>query len=107
MGDLLMADFVINERRREPRVPPPAQAGDGSPEVPGARVLEVIDLSRHGLRCRLTGPVRPGRTMTLRLPARTGPTVITAMVVRCEVCRVTRQSVQYEAAWAVERGWQT
>lgn len=100
-----MADFVINDRRREPRVAAPDHLQGQPPQVPGARVLEVLDLSAHGLRCRLAGPVRPGRPMTLRLPAMSGTAVITALVVRCEVCRLTRQGPQYDAAWSVERPW--
>jgi hypothetical protein len=100
-----MADFVINDRRREARVAAPAHWQAHPPQLPGARVLEVLDLSPHGLRCRLAGPVRPGRPMSLRLPGTTSTPVITAVVVRCEVWRLTRQGVQYDAAWAVERPW--
>lgn len=100
-----MVDIVINERRREPRLAPTSLRTDREPQVPGARVLEVLDSSPHGLRCRLGQPVRPGRTMPLRLPGAPGSGVVTARVVRCEVCRLTRQGVQYEAAWALEREW--
>ncbi len=99
-----MSTLVINERRREPRV---ADAGPGeAPQVPGARVLEVVDRSRHGLRCRLSQPVRPGRTMGLRLPGGAGLVLAQAWVVRCEVCRITRHGVQYEAAWRFDSPWQ-
>lgn len=97
-----MADFVINERRREPRVPAPAETGV---HVPGARVLETVDRSDHGLRCRLATPVRPGRTMSLKMPVGGNAAVVTALVVRCEVCRVTRLGVQYDAAWALQAPW--
>jgi hypothetical protein len=97
-----MADFVINERRRETRVAAPT---DPVVQVPGARVLETVDKSRHGLRCRLAGPVRPGRTMSLRVAAGASTAVVTALVVRCEVCRLTRAGVQYEAAWTVQVPW--
>ncbi len=100
-----MADLVINERRREPRRAPARDAGDLDPHVPGARVLEVIDTSARGLRCRLAQPVRPGRSMPLRLPTAHGRGVLPGFVVRCEVCRVTRHGVQYEAAWALESPW--
>ncbi len=98
-----MAEIVINERRREPRLAPSSIRANRDPQVPGARVLEVLDSSAHGLRCRLAQPVRPGRSMPLRLPGI--PAVVTAFVVRCEVCRLTRQGVQYEAAWALDREW--
>jgi hypothetical protein len=105
MGVVLMVDLVINERRREPRRVPSGLDTGRDPTVPGARVLEVLDASAHGQRCRLAAPVRPGRTMPLRLPGAPGATVVTALVVRCEVCRLSRQGVQYEAAWALERPW--
>ena len=73
--------------------------------MPGARVLEVIDTSPHGLRCRLSQPVRPGRSMPLRLPSPSGLVVQSAFVVRCEVCRLSRHGVQYEAAWAIDGRW--
>ena len=100
-----MADLVINERRREERRGAPAQSHGPEPQVPGARVLEIIDTSPHGLRCRLSQAVRPGRAMPLRLPSAGGLVVQSAFVVRCVVCRLTRQGVQYEAAWAVEGRW--
>ncbi|MCC6163449.1 MAG: PilZ domain-containing protein [Acidobacteria bacterium] len=101
-----MADFILNERRREARVHGSHVVSAEPPQVPGARVLEVIDVSAHGLRCRLTAPVRPGRLMTLRLATgQYGSSTSTAHVVRCEVCRLTRQGPQYEAAWALERAW--
>lgn len=99
-----MIDLVINERRRESRRAPTGRAAT-EPQVPGARVLEVIDVSRHGLRCRLTQPVRPGRLVPLRLPEGHGLVAVNAVVARCEVCRLTRQGVQYEAAWALTRAW--
>jgi len=97
-----MPDFVINERRREARILAPP---DSLVQVPGARVLEIVDRSLHGLRCRLSSPVRPGRTMSLGMPGAGGTAVVTALVVRCEVCRLTRAGVQYEAAWAVQAPW--
>ncbi len=101
-----MADFILNERRREARVPGSHLVAAEPPQVPGARVLEVIDVSAHGLRCRLTAPVRPGRPMTLRLATEHhGSATSTAHVVRCVVCRLTRQGPQYEAAWSLERVW--
>ncbi len=100
-----MVDLVINERRREPRALPGAVEPPRGPQVPGARVLEVVDVSAHGLRCRLGHPVRPGRSMPLRLPEGGGMVVVAAWVVRCSVCRVSRHGVQYEAAWSLEREW--
>lgn len=100
-----MTTLVINERRGEPRL---AHGPAGClPQVPGARVLEVLDRSRHGLRCRLAQPVRPGRTMSLRLPATGGDglVLVQGWVMRCEVCRITRHGVQYEAAWRFEAAW--
>ena len=43
-----MADLVINERRREARRPVLAQSDGPEPQVPGARVVEIIDTSPHG-----------------------------------------------------------
>lgn len=100
-----MVDVVLNERRREARQAPASPLSDREPQIPGARVVEVIDTSTHGLRCRLASPVRPGRPMPLRLPTPSGPIVMPAFVVRCEVCRLTRQGVHYEAAWAFEKAW--
>ena len=59
-------------------------------------------MSPRGLRCRLAHPVRPGRTMPLRLPSPHGLTVRPAFVVRCEVSRLTKHGVQYEAAWSMD-----
>lgn len=100
-----MVDLVINERRREPRLAPTAYEGGAEPHVPGARILEVVDTSARGLRCRLAHPVRPGRTMPLRLPTPHGLIICPAFVVRCEVSRLTRHGVQYEAAWSLETPW--
>jgi hypothetical protein len=100
-----MADLVINERRREGRRAATAESHGVEPQVPGVRVLEVIDTSPHGLRCRLSHAVRPGRIMPLRLPSGGGLVVKSALVVRCVVCRLSRQGVQYEAAWAIEARW--
>ena len=100
-----MVDLVINERRREPRSAPGAHDGTSDPQVPGARLLEVVDTSARGLRCRLAHPVRPGRTMPLRLPSPGGLMVRPAFVVRCEVSRLTKHGVQYEAAWSLETPW--
>ena len=100
-----MADLVINERRREVRRGTSAQSQGPEPQVPGVRVLEVIDTSPHGLRCRVSQAVRPGRAMPLRLPSGGGLVVQSALVVRCVVCRLSRQGVQYEAAWAIEGRW--
>ncbi len=97
-----MTVLVIGERRREPRRAAPLAF---EPQVPGIHVLDVLDVSEHGLRCRVTGGVRPGRPMSLRLRIRTGSRLVSAHVVRCHVCRVTRQSVAYEAVWIVDRPW--
>jgi hypothetical protein len=97
-----MAEHVIGERRREPRRSPTAHVEWAEPQVPGARVIDVLDVSAHGLRCRLAQPVRPGRSMALRLP---GAGVVQALVVRCEVSRLTRSGVQYDAAWTMDRAW--
>ena len=101
-----MVALVINERRREGRRFAPAGRQGQEPQIPGgARVLEVIDTSPHGLRCRLSQSVRPGRSMPLRLPSPSGPIVQPALVVRCAVCRLSKQGVQYEAAWAIDGRW--
>lgn len=100
-----MADLVIGERRREPRRSPSAHEAAIEPQVPGARVLEVLDVSRHGLRCRLAHPVRPGRTMGLRVQRGGTRPPLQAAVVRCTVVRVSRHGLQYEAAWSFDRAW--
>ena len=99
-----MADLIIGERRREARHPV-SDVGHAIPQVPGARVLELLDTSAYGLRCRLAQPVRPGRTMPLRLPSGRAMTLMSATVIRCEVCRITRHGVQYDTAWRLERPW--
>ena len=58
---------MINERRREPRLAQATLRSGQPPQVPGARVIEVLDSSPRGLRCRLANPVRPGRAMSLRV----------------------------------------
>ncbi len=100
-----MADHVIGERRREPRQPPSVLDATLLPLVPGTRVLDIVDTSAHGLRCRLAGPVRPGRPMTLRVPVRGALVTVSFRVTRCEVSRITRHGVQYDAAWVAERPW--
>ena len=100
-----MVDLVINERRREERRGASAQSQGPELQIPGIRLLEVIDTSPHGLRCRVSQPVRPGRVMPLRLPSQGSLVVQSALVVRCVVCRLSRQGVQYEAAWAIEGRW--
>lgn len=99
-----MTALVINERRMEARLPHGGSAPQ--PQVPGSRVLEVLDRSAHGLRCRLAQPVRPGRTMAIRLPG-PGTSLVLAQgaVVRCEVCRLTRHGAQFEAAWRFDTPW--
>ncbi len=97
-----MIEHIIGERRREPRRPAVAHWGGGGPQVPGVRVIDVVDVSAHGLCCRLAQPVRPGRVMLLRLPV---VGVVQATTVRCLVWRLTRSGVQYEAAWSIERAW--
>jgi hypothetical protein len=44
--------------------------------------------------------------MGLRLPGGAGLVLAQAWVVRCEVCRITRHGVQYEAAWRFDSPWQ-
>lgn len=100
-----MATHIIGERRREPRTGGAETSAPRLPHVPGVRVLEVIDASRHGLRCRIARPVRPGRAMPLKLAGQDARDTQQAWVVRCEVCRVSRHGVQYEAAWALELPW--
>ncbi len=97
-----MRAHVIGERRAEERSVAASTPGLQEPQVPGARVIDLLDTSPHGLSCRLAHPVRPGRTMKLRLP---GAGVVQALVVRCEVARLTRSGVQYDAAWRTERTW--
>jgi hypothetical protein len=100
-----MATHIIGERRREPRTTAAESPRFGQPHVPGVRVLEVIDVSRHGLRCRIARPVRPGRAMPLKLAGQGDRDTQQAWVVRCEVCRLSRLGVQYEAAWSLEQPW--
>ena len=100
-----MATHIIGERRREVRLAATAAVGARVPHIPGVRVLEVLDASPHGLRCRIAHAVRPGRAMPVKLAGQADRNVQQAFVVRCEVCRVTRLGLQYEAAWMLERPW--
>ena len=100
-----MQAHVIGERRREPRRVPDHRSPGAGVQVPGVRVLEVLDVSAHGLRCRLAQPVRPGRPSMLRVTTSGGPAPCVAFVVRCEVVRLSRHAIQYEAGWMFERGW--
>ena len=101
----MTVDLVINERRKETRRTPSAHHAAAVPQVLGARVIEVVDTSAHGLRCRLARPVRPGRPMPLRLAVGSETLVFAAFVVRCHVYRLTRHGVQYEAAWSIDGHW--
>lgn len=87
------------EIRRRPDVAAPAI------DVPGALVLEVVDISEHGLCCRLATPVAPGRTGTVRVSGTRGAARLVAHVVRCEVAALTAERVEYHAAWRLAPGW--
>lgn len=93
-----------SDQRAEPRRRP--EAGHGTAvDVPGAVVLEVVDVSEHGLCCRLLGPVAPGRTGTVRVTGTRGASRLVAQVVRCEVAHLTADRVEYHAAWHLTSGW--
>lgn len=94
------------ERRCEARRRPGPRR-EWEVEVPGALVLEVIDVSDHGLCCRIGTPVAPGRAGPLRVTQAAGPTRLTAHVVRCEVTRLTPDGVEFQVAWRLEHGWPT
>lgn len=95
-----MADFVIGERRHEPRAD-----GDGVPRgysiaAPGLRVVDVVDVSASGVRLRTASILRPGRSLTIRrrCDAHREDEARVAMVVRCSVFRLGRSGVTFEAA---------
>lgn len=92
------------DRRREPRTTTRTDVSKAI-DVPGVTVLAVVDVSDHGLCCRLRQPVRPGRPATLRVGAGHAATRIPVVVVRCSVATVTSDQVEYVAAWRCEAGW--
>jgi hypothetical protein len=93
----------LTERRAESRRRPDVAAP--TIDVPGAVVLEVLDVSEHGLCCRLGAPVAPGRTGAVRVSGTRGAVRHVAQVVRCEVASLTAQRVEYRAAWRLASGW--
>lgn len=99
-----MTRATLLERRHEPRrAPEPARGW--SVDMPGGQVYEVVDQSPHGLCCRVSTPVAPGRPSTLRLTRASTTTRVPAYVVRCEVSRVTADRIEYRVAWRLEQGW--
>jgi hypothetical protein len=101
-----VVDFILGERRREPRA-----IGEDVPDgftlvLPGVRAVEVLDSSSSGVRVRTPTPVRPGRLMTVRCRDRTGAPDRTrnALVVRCWVQRIGRGGVTYEAGLTFDTG---
>jgi len=92
------------ERRAEGRRVPGAMETPRL-EVPGVVVLQVVDVSDHGLCCRVATPLAPGRAGTVRVGSARAAVRRSAQVVRCEVCRLSADSVEYYAAWRLERGW--
>lgn len=93
----------VVERRAEPRRRPDVRAP--TIDVPGAVMLEVVDVSEHGLCCRLATPVAPGRSGTVRVTGPHGAARLAAQVVRCEVAALTSGRVEYHAAWRLAPGW--
>ena len=95
-----MADFVIGERRREPRTDGEAVPHGYSIAAPGLRVTDVIDVSASGVRLRTTTALRPGRSMAVRhrTDAHRAEQSRVAMVLRCSVHRLGRAGVTFEAA---------
>jgi hypothetical protein len=94
-----MADYVLGERRRERRTPAVDLAGGFSLSVPGMRGLEVVDASASSVRVRTTSPLRPGRTLPMRVrpDAQRLEKPVVATVLRCSVYRLGRSGVTYEA----------
>ena len=92
------------DRRSETRRRP-AEGGTPAIDVPGTIVLEVVDVSEHGLCCRLSTPVAPGRSGAVRVTRPHGAARLVAQVVRCEVAALTAERVEYTAAWRLASGW--
>lgn len=99
-----MSHAVAPDRRSEPRRQPD-HGREATVDVPGSVVLAVVDVSEHGLACRLATPVPPGRTGTVRVSGAAGPSRLVAQVVRCEVAHLTADRVEYHAAWRLASGW--
>ncbi len=104
-----MADFVIGERRHEPRAEGDAIPRGYSIAAPGLRVIDIVDVSSSGVRLRTASALRPGRSMTVRqrCDAQRADHPRAAMVLRCSVHRLGRSGVTFEAAlrlWPGEQG---
>ena len=95
-----MADFVIGERRHEPRADGDAVPRGYSIAAPGLRVVDVVDVSRSGVRLRTASILRPGRSLTVRqrIDTHRAEQSRVAMVLRCTVHRLGRSGVTFEAA---------
>jgi hypothetical protein len=94
-----VADYVLGERRGEPRTNGADLPTGYALSAPGLRGIEIVDVSPSGVRVRSTTPLRPGRTLTLRHQSVGRPErQVTATVLRCSVFRLGRASVTYEAA---------
>lgn len=95
-----MADFVIGERRHEPRADGEAVPRGYSIAAPGLRVVDVVDVSASGVRLRTASILRPGRCLTVRQrsDAQRAEQFRVATVVRCSVHRLGRSGVTFEAA---------
>ena len=95
-----MADFVIGERRHEPRAEGEAVPRGYSIVAPGLRVIDVVDVSASGVRLRTASALRPGRSMTVRerSDAQRTEQPRSALVLRCSVHRLGRSGVTFEAA---------
>lgn len=68
-------------------------------------MYEVVDVSPHGLSCRVDTPLAPGRIVMLRVSRAEETTRVAAHVVRCEVSRVTAEGLEYRVAWRFDAGW--
>lgn len=94
-----MTDYVLGERRREPRTVGVDLADGYSLTAPGLRGVEIVDASPSSVRLRSAAPLRPGRTMAMRHrpEAHRLEKQVVATVLRCSVFRLGRSGVIYEA----------
>lgn len=94
-----MSAYVLGERREEARTPADALPAGFVLVVPGVPGLEIVDASRRGVGVRSRSMLRPGRSVALRhRPGAQGhERACRATVVRCEVFRLNRTGIVYEA----------
>ncbi len=95
-----MDDFVLGERRQEPRTSGHALPPTFLIVAPGLRVTDIVDASASGVRLRTSVPLRPGRTLVLRRreDAQRPEQALVGLILRCWVQRLGRAGVTFEAA---------